>query len=245
MPFVIQASFDEVFRKDYKLKGQWAAGFFKNQNPVVLEIGCGKGEYTVGMARLMPDRNFIGIDIKGSRIHDGATRANAEGLKNVAFIRTRVELLNSFFSTNEIDEIWITFPDPQLNRARKRLVSARFLNLYALVLRDGGTIHLKTDSRFLYTYTKLLAETNGLAITNEIADLNALTPKNDLLEITTYYEKRFADYQISIKYLSFILVHKTNYEEPVDEVQKDLYHNAGMGVKFYESDKELPRGLGL
>ena len=157
---VFQPSFKQVFQKDFKLKGQWASRYFRNENPIILELGCGKGEYTIGLAERFPDINFIGIDIKGARIWTGAKKAYLEKIPNVAFIRTRIEFINSFFSPAEVDEIWLTFPDPQLKKRRnkKRLTSARFLNLYRGFLKDRGIIQLKTDNPILYEYTLELAK---------------------------------------------------------------------------------------
>ena len=163
---VFQPSIDEVFGKDYRLKGKWAAGHFKNTNPVILELGCGKGEYTVGLAGLFPGQNFIGIDIKGARIWAGARQAIREKIPNVAFIRTRVEFITSVFGRDEVDEIWLTFPDPQLKtkRNKKRLTASKFLNSYREFLKDGGIVHLKTDNSVLYNYTLELVKNNGYRI---------------------------------------------------------------------------------
>ena len=142
-------------------KGKWHE-FFGNCNPIVLELGCGKGEYTVGLAKIFPDKNFIGIDIKGARMWTGAKESNIEGLKNVAFLRTDIELITEFFATDEVAEIWITFPDPQMKKVRKRLTSTRFMALYQQILKPQGIVHLKTDSPFLYAYTTLMVKYNGL-----------------------------------------------------------------------------------
>ncbi|WP_026473912.1 tRNA (guanosine(46)-N7)-methyltransferase TrmB [Alkaliflexus imshenetskii] len=244
-PHVVQAEFDEVFRKDYKLKGGWGELFFKNNNPIVIELGCGKGEYSVGLARHYPDKNFIGVDIKGSRMHTGAAQAFNEGLTNVAFLRTRIELITSFFAQAEIDEIWLTFPDPQLNKTRKRLTSCRFLNLYAGFLKPGGLIHLKTDSRFLYTYTKELTSVNKLNVIRDFDDLYNSGFEDDILGIKTYYEERFLSHNISIKYINFQLNNQIPLVEPEVEIPKDIYHNAGRSVKLYANEQEAPRNLNL
>jgi len=146
---VIQPEFEEVFGKDFRLKGLWNKCQFHNENPVVLELGCGKGEYATGLAKHFPDKNFIGVDIKGSRMWRGATTALGEQLHNVMFLRTRIEMIGSFFGPDEVDEIWLTFPDPQLKKARKRLTSSRFLNSYRTFLKKSGIIHLKTDNDVL------------------------------------------------------------------------------------------------
>ncbi len=238
LPNVIQADFSEVFRKDYKLKGLWSEKFFGKEHPLVLELGCGKGEYTVGLARRYPDKNFIGIDIKGSRIHTGASQAHKEGLKNAAFIRSRIELIDSFFAPGEIAEIWLTFPDPQMNRARRRLTSTRFMELYAKFLKPGGCIHLKTDSSFLYQYTLEMVRLNGLTLVENKPDLYNSGFEPDMLSIKTYYEERFMAHNIPIKYLCFLLDNKQALLEPDVEIPLDDYYNSGRSVKFYEADKE-------
>src|SRR6056297_2021303 len=166
---VFQPRFDDVFRKDHLLKGRWSAEVFGNDRPIVLELGCGKGEYTIGLAEADPDRNYIGVDIKGARIWKGAKIAHEKELVNVAFLRTRIEFIESFFSPGEVEEIWITFPDPQLKRRRnkKRLTGSLFLNKYRNFLRDHGLVHLKTDSDLLYAYTRELLIFNGLESISE------------------------------------------------------------------------------
>ncbi len=238
-PHVVQAKFDEVFNKDYWLKGQWGKAFFKKEGPIVLELGCGKGEYTVGLARKFPEKNFIGIDIKGARMHTGASQSLKEGLENVGFIRTKIEMINSFFGENEVSEIWLTFPDPQMNRSRRRLTSVRFLNLYGKFLQPQGVIHLKTDSNFMYNYTKAVATNNELKIINDSPDLYNSTIQNEVLEIKTYYEKRFAEHKIPIKYLSFLLNNRNLLTEPEVDIPKDNYRNAGRRVRFYDDKNNL------
>jgi len=237
-PHVIQADFDEVFRNDYKLKGKWSESFFKNNHPLVLELGCGKGEYSVGLARKFPNINFIGADIKGYRMHKGAAQAYNEGLKNVAFIRTRIELIESFFAPNEVDEIWLTFPDPQMKRARRRLTATRFLNSYVNILKPGGIVHLKTDSNFQYTYTQAMAEVNGLTVLNNFSDLYNSGFADGVLSIQTYYESRFMEHNIPIKYFSFLLNGATPLIEPDVEIPFDDYRNSGRSVKFNEDVQE-------
>ena len=168
--FADMATYPHVFEHPYAgpegvpfaMKGQWDTFFFRNGRPLTLELGCGRGEYTVGLARRMPERNFIGIDIKGARMWTGATDALRTGLKNVAFLRTRIEAIDQCFAPGEVDELWLTFSDPQMKKATKRLTSTYFLTRYRRFLRDGGRIHVKTDSPFLYTYTRLMAEHNAL-----------------------------------------------------------------------------------
>lgn len=234
---VIQAKFEEVFRKDYKLKGEWGKTFFKNDNPIVLELGCGKGEYSVGLAKQYPDKNFVGLDIKGFRIHKGATEALNLGLKNVGFIRTQIEFLNSFFAPDEVDEIWLTFPDPRMDKARRRLSGTRFLKQYEDVLKPNGIVHLKTDSNFLYTYTKELAKHNNLTVINDFDDLYNSGYVDDILSIKTYYESRFLEHNMAIKYFSFYLDNKEPLTEPDVDIPHDVYRNTGMRVRFDDEDE--------
>jgi tRNA (guanine-N7-)-methyltransferase len=212
---VIQPEFSDVFKKDHALKGKWSSEFFCNSNPVVLELGCGKGEYTLNLAQIYPGKNFIGIDIKGSRIWSGAKTAIEIGLNNVAFIRTRIEFIESFFGTEEVDEIWLIFPDPQLKKRRnkKRLTSPRFLNAYREFLKFENVIHLKTDSKELYHYTKNLLEFNQLIILQSIDDLYATSLSNKTLSFKTYYEQEFLKQDKKITYLKFSL---SNNKEIID-----------------------------
>jgi tRNA (guanine-N7-)-methyltransferase len=214
---VVQPTVDDVFNKKHQLAGNWAKDFFKNDNPIVLELGCGKGEYTVNLAREYPNKNFIGIDIKGARIWRGALTSLEEKLTNVGFLRTRIELINSFFIENEISEIWITFPDPQLKkrRAKKRLTAAKFLNSYAEFLEKKGLIHLKTDSDFLYEYTLQVVEFNKLPLLfhhNDIYNANEIDPL--LTSIQTHYESLFRKEGQNITYIKFQLNGNSNLEEP-------------------------------
>jgi tRNA (guanine-N7-)-methyltransferase len=203
---VIQPEIEDVSGKDHPIKGRWNQYLFKNGNPITLELGCGKGEYTVGLANNFPHDNFIGIDIKGARMWRGAKTANEQKLPNVAFLRTRIEFINSFFSTDEVDEIWITFPDPHLGgrNSNKRLTSPWFLNSYRLFLKDKGLIHLKTDNKELYDFTcKVLSHNNVETI---ISTDDLYTEKIDnILSIRTHYEKIFLDAGLKINYLSFRL----------------------------------------
>jgi len=213
---VVQPRFEEIFKKDFHLKGKWNELFFRNDNPIALELGCGKGEYTVGLARKFPDINFLGIDIKGARLWKGAGIAVAEGLTNVGFLRTRIELIESFFCEDEISEIWITFPDPQLKKRRnkKRLTGPRFLNSYNRFLKPGSLIHLKTDSRELYDYTNTLIEFNGLELFESTDDLYSGSYSNDMLSIRTYYEEIFMDEGKKITYTCFSLSPGKMISEP-------------------------------
>lgn len=215
---VIQPELDDVLNADHQLKGNWAGAFFKNTNPIVLELGCGKGEYTVGLAKKYPDKNFIGIDIKGARIWRGAKTALEEKMSNVGFLRTRIEQITSFFAPGEISEIWITFPDPQekKNRAEKRLTSSRFLPKYRQFLKPGGLIHLKTDNALLYDYSYRLCVHNNLNIVKATPNLYETETDSNLLSIQTFYESQFLSQGIPIKYLCFILHEKDNISEPPD-----------------------------
>ncbi|MBQ9073210.1 MAG: tRNA (guanosine(46)-N7)-methyltransferase TrmB [Muribaculaceae bacterium] len=229
MECVFQYPFGVLKESGFPLKGAWGGEYFKNDNPIVLELGCGKGEYAVGLARKYPDKNFIGIDIKGARMWTGAGQAIRQGLKNVAFLRTNIELLPHFFAPGEVAEIWITFPDPQMKKVRKRLTSTRFLELYRQVLVENGLVHLKTDSPFLYTYTHLLAELNQLPAVVDTNDLYHSDYVSDILEIKTFYEQQWLDRGLTIKYISFPLDHTTELQEPEVEIEFDTYRSFSRG----------------
>lgn len=214
---VFQPPFDEVFRKDFVLKGKWSNSYFKNDHPINLELGCGKGEYTVGLARLYPENNFIGIDIKGSRIWSGASASIKSNISNVCFLRTRIELINSFFAANEVREIWITFPDPQPKKARKRLTSSNFLNMYKNFLQEDGWINLKTDNIELFDYTYSLAKFNGLEIGLVTSDLYAAHLPDNFPEIQTFYEKMWLAEGLKIKFIRFKLSLNHAIEELPDQ----------------------------
>jgi tRNA (guanine-N7-)-methyltransferase len=216
---VYQPDFEDVYKRDYRLKGAWSREVFDNAHPITLELGCGKGEYTISLARRFPERNFIGIDIKGARIWRGAKTAHEEALENVAFLRTRIELILSFFSRDEVEELWITFPDPQEKRRRrkKRLTGPRFLNLYRQFLVDNGTIHLKTDNDRLYRYTFRLAEYNNLEILHRADDLYASDIADDLRTIRTHYESQYLEEEKTIHYLAFRLPRERMILELPDE----------------------------
>jgi tRNA (guanine-N7-)-methyltransferase len=186
-------------------KGQWSTGFFKNNNPVVLELACGKGEYTVNLAQMFPGKNFIGIDYKGNRIWRGAKTAIEEGVSNVAFLRMQIENLVDYFAPGEVDEIWITFPDPQpqLSREKKRLTSPRFLNMYEQVLKEGGCVNLKTDNDGLYEYSVGKIAELKLPSHIQTADLYHSEYADEVLSIKTYYEKKYLKDNKNINYLKF------------------------------------------
>jgi len=190
---------------DHELKGKWHSAFFKNENPIVLELGCGRGEYTVSLAERHPEKNFIGIDWKGARLWRGAKTSFDNKMSNVAFLRIMILNIGNFFSTDEISEIWITFPDPQpqQSRERKRLTSPRFLDLYKQFLKSGGDIHLKTDNRGFYDYTLEVIKENKLKKKYSTDDLYHSDAVNEILEIKTTYEKIFLEQGSKICYLKF------------------------------------------
>ena len=227
--FVFQYPYARLEAEGFPLRGAWNKDFFQNDNPIVLELGCGKGEYTVGLARRFPHINFIGIDIKGARMWKGATRARDENMKNVAFLRTNIELLDRFFAHDEVARIWITFPDPQMKKSRKRLTSTRFMELYRRVLSDGGEIHLKTDSPFLYTYTREMTLLNKLEVITDTPDLYNSGLAGDILSIRTFYEQQWLDRGLTIKYLAWKLDHETNLLEPDIEIEHDTYRSFSRG----------------
>jgi tRNA (guanine-N7-)-methyltransferase len=226
LPNVVEVPYAELLKGPYSLRGNWKEQFFGNNFPVVLELGCGKGEYTVGLARQYRDKNFIGIDIKGARIWTGAKEAFDEGIRNAAFVRTYVELLPSFFDRGEVSEIWITFPDPQMKKQRKRLTSTRLLEHYGKIMKPGGVVHLKTDSNFLYQYTLALVHLNGFKVEIETDDLYATGHADGILGIKTYYEQQWISRGIKIKYLKFI-PHFENLVEPEMEFEWDEYRSFG------------------
>lgn len=218
--------FDDV---PFPMKGHWRETYFHNSNPIVLELGCGKGEYTVELARLYPDVNFIGVDIKGARMWTGATQAVNEGLKNVAFLRTNIEIIDRFFSEDEVQEIWLTFSDPQMKNPRKRLTSTYFMGRYRHFLVDGGIIHLKTDSNFLFTYTTYMVDANHLQVLMRTKDLYHTDGLDEetkrILSIQTYYESMWMERGINIKYQKFILPRNAELVEPDVEIELDDYRS--------------------
>ncbi len=219
-PHVFQPQLKHLLNNEFELKNKWNQQFFKNQNPIVLELGCGKGEYTVGLARMYPDKNFIGIDIKGARMWRGAKTALEEGLKNVAFLRTKIDLLPAIFAPNEVSEIWITFPDPQPKKARKRLSGAKFLNEYRQFLKAGGLVHLKTDSRELHNYTLKVLQKNNLPVLFATNNLYAELNNDPILGIKTFYEQGFLEQGKKITYIKFQIQGNSPIEDLPKEEQK-------------------------
>jgi len=224
-PHVFQYPYSVLQEKGFEMKGNWGRSFFKNDNPVILELGCGKGEYTVGLAKLYPDKNFIGIDIKGARMWTGAKQSFEEGLTNVAFLRTHIELLEHFFDGNEISEIWITFPDPQMNKVNKRMTSTRFMKLYRKFLKPEGIIHLKTDSNFMYTYTTAMILENQLPVLFNTDDLYHSGLVDDVLQIQTSYEQQWIARGLNIKYVKFQCPSLASWIEPEIEIEQDSYRS--------------------
>lgn len=224
---------------DIPLKGRWGQDVFHNDRPIVLELGCGRGEYTVGLARRTPDKNFIGIDIKGARMHAGASEALREGMTNVAFLRTDIEAIDHFFAPGEVQEVWITFPDPQMQKVRKRLTGTRFIELYRRVLAPDGTVHLKTDSPFLYAYTRAMAALNGLEVRADVADIYAERPDDPVLSIRTHYESQWLARGLTIKYIALGIGGDTPLAEPEDIFERDTYRSYSRGV--LQGNCEPPR----
>jgi tRNA (guanine-N7-)-methyltransferase len=189
----------------FSLKGKWHSDYFKNNNPIVLELGCGRGEYTIGMAERFSDKNFIGIDRKGARIWRGCKDGIEQNLKNIAFLRIKIEDIEYYFTQNEVHEIWITFPDPQLRKERKRLISPLFISKYKKIMDTTGIIHLKTDDRELYEYVIKTASIEKWRIVENIADLYASGENSMLTDIQTFYEKKWLTEGKIISYIAFAL----------------------------------------
>ena len=217
-PLVVECPMVAHMQEEFKLRGKWHEEFFHNGNPIVLELGCGRGEYTVGLGKQMSDKNFIGVDIKGARMWTGAKEALQSGMKNVGFLRTNIEFIQRFFAPGEVSEIWLTFSDPQMKKVTKRLTSTYFLERYRQFLQDGGLIHLKTDSNFLFTYTEELLKANHI---------EAEVKTRNLAEggIQTYYESMWRARGIDIKYLCFRLKQGSPLIEPEVEIPLDEYRS--------------------
>ena len=222
---VFQYPYSVIDDVPFEMKGHWREQYFGNDNPIVLELGCGKGEYAVGLARMFPNINFIGVDIKGARMWTGAKMAIEEGLINVAFLRTNIEIIERFFAEGEVSEIWLTFSDPQMKKATKRLTSTYFMERYRKFLKPNGIIHLKTDSNFMFTYTKYMIETNGLPVEFMTEDLYHSDLVDDILGIKTYYEQQWLDRGLNIKYIKFRLPQEGQLKEPDVEIELDSYRS--------------------
>jgi len=214
--FEENTSFKNLFQYQYSqlqnensfpLKGKWKEKYFKNNNPIIVEIGCGKGEYTTGLAKMYPNKNFIGFDRQGARLWRGCKTALEENLQNVAFVRTNIQFIESFFDKNEVDEIWITFPDPQPNKPnhRKRLTSSSYLKRYSNILKPDGIIHLKTDSEFFFNFTMEVIEMEEHKILFSTTDLYGTKINDDVAKIQTFYEKIWLEQGLKIHYVRFQL----------------------------------------
>ena len=226
---VFQYPFSVVDNVPFEMKGHWREQYFKNNHPVVLELGCGKGEYTVELARLYPEMNFIGVDIKGARMWTGAKQALEARLKNVAFLRTNIEIIDYFFAESEVQEIWLTFSDPQMKNAHKRLTSTFFLNRYRKFLVDGGIVHLKTDSNFLFTYTTCMVKENKLPVVFSTEDLYHTEGLDEethkILSIQTYYESMWIERGLNIRYMKFLLPQQGELVEHEVDIPLDDYRS--------------------
>ena len=224
--FAAIKTFSNVLEYPVEMKGKWN-DFFKNENPLVLELACGRGEYTVGLAKLFPQQNFIGVDVKGNRMFIGAKKCLLENISNACFLRTQIEKLADYFAPGEVDEIWITFPDPQLriSKAKKRLTHPRFLRLYQQILKAGGFIHLKTDSPDLYLFTKRVAQLYGLTIVEDYDNVYGEAFIKEELKIKTHYESLDIAQSKKIHYLKFTLPPEIkNIDDELQEILRDEEH---------------------
>ncbi len=228
---VVQMTFSQLQAEEFKYKEKWSETFFGNNHPVILELGCGKGEYTVKLAKHYPEINFIGVDIKGSRMWKGATQAKNEGLTNVGFLRTNIENIRMFFGEGEVAEIWLTFPDPQMKKARKRLTATNFISNYRQIMVPNGIIHLKSDSNFMYRYTEAMVAENKFEVIRQTDDLYHSEILDDVLSIQTFYEKQWLDRGLTIKYIAFRLSHQEPLREPDVEIEKDPYRSFGRSAR--------------
>lgn len=217
---------EELLKTGFPYRGEWNGKVFSKEAPIVVELGCGKGEYTVGLAKSEPECNFIGVDIKGARMWSGAKEVEENHIPNAAFLRAEIENICSFFLPGEVEELWITFPDPQMQKVRKRLTSTRFLTLYRQILKADGIINLKTDSPFLYEYTRRLVELNGFEILMDTDDLYGSGNADPVSSIKTYYEQQWLSRGKKIKLISFRLPHEGELKEPqADDIPKDDYRS--------------------
>ena len=224
-PNVVEHHFSIADATPFPMRGNWGKEFFGNDNPIVIELGCGRGEYTIGLARRYPDKNFIGVDIKGARMWTGATEAIRDGLKNVGFLRTNIEIIDHFFAPGEVSEIWLTFPDPQMKKHTKRLTSSLFLQRYRNIMVPDGIVHLKSDSNFMFTYTRYITEVNKLPVVSCIVDIYSDGEAVEPLDIKTYYEQQWLSRGINIKYISFRLPAEGELVEPEIEIELDSYRS--------------------
>lgn len=224
-PHVFQYPYAALKEKGFELKGRWKERFFQNNNPIIIELGCGKGEYTVGLGKLFPDKNFIGVDVKGARMWSGARESLEAGMQNIAFLRTSIELISSFFAPGEVAEIWLTFPDPQMKKVNKRLTSTRFMKLYKEILTEDGVVHLKTDSNFMFTYTQAMVDVNRFPVQVSTSDLYHSEMDDPILSIQTYYEQQWLERGIPIKYISFKNEDREALIEPDIEIEYDSYRS--------------------
>ncbi len=224
---------EELLKAPFPYKGSWNTSFFKQAAPIVVELGCGKGEYTVGLAKHDAGRNYIGVDIKGARMWTGAKMVEEEQIPNAAFLRAEIENIQQFFVPGEVDEIWITFPDPQMQKSRKRLTSTRFLQYYRGLLKENGIINLKTDSPFLYEYTRRLVELNGFEVLANTDDLYGSGMADPVTSIKTFYEQQWLSRGKKIKLISFRLPATGELVEPrEDDIPRDDYHAAARHSVF-------------
>jgi len=224
-PHVFQYPFSILQEKEFEMKGIWNESFFKNNHPIVIELGCGKGEYTVELAKLYPEKNFIGVDIKGARMWSGANQSYQEKMPNVAFLRTHIEWIDRFFSPGEVSEIWLTFPDPQMEKVNKRMTSSRFMQIYKRVLKENSIIHLKTDSPFMYAYTHAMIQANRFQVEAVTDDLYNSSLVDTVLSIQTFYEQQWLSRGMSIKYIRFKFEARSSYLEPQIEIERDVYRS--------------------
>ncbi|MCH5236943.1 MAG: tRNA (guanosine(46)-N7)-methyltransferase TrmB [Muribaculaceae bacterium] len=224
MPFVFQYPRERLLEEGFPHKGKWNDNVFGNKGRIIVELGCGKGEYTVALAKADSEGNYIGVDIKGARIWSGAREIEASGIRNAAFLRTEIENIDNFFSPSEIDEIWITFPDPQMQKTRKRLTSTRFISLYLNILKPGGIIHLKTDSPFLFEYTRRMITSNDFEIISATDDLYGSGLADPVSSIKTFYESQWLSRGKKIKLISFRPELRETFAEPeTDDIPRDDY----------------------
>jgi len=236
--------------RDHGIKGHWAERMFGGSPaPVTLELGCGKGEYTIDLAKRCPQGNYIGVDIKGARLWRGAKTATEEALPNVAFLRTRIEFITAFFAPEEVSQIWLTFSDPQLKSENSRLSSPLFLERYRRFVKPGGVVHLKTDSRFLHEYTRAVVRANGLKLLAATTDLYGGDPEAvgaqyiqghpELFEVQTFYERMFRAQGYKITYLAFVIDHEGEYMHPSDFDEQ--YWRSVEGPRHFQTPPDVVR----